>query len=344
MAQDALHDALDAFRRQHRIEDTNDLRDRFYELAPAGADRQNRDLLEEAIEFVEKAGVEAPGYQVACLLLGSGEHHFHHGEPNLANVFQGDMRTLAEMIDREARATHAVHATSDPTAIPPLPAYLHHQHQHFTIEASECRDGEWRHYHFTTLRTQLLELLEGNLARAVSGQFPMASHRVVLEDDQVERQRVPYSLVDQSVRREMTLFTKRMAHTLVDHALEVLQENGAIPGAIGIDKEPDSGPGHPEPLWTVALVDPSDAANLNCGDIIGCSSWLGMFDMAPLVDDIIEWADSQIDSEVAREIERLRGYYAGLQGPPEPYRMIASASFDRLMENIRDHASHQSTS
>jgi|SRR5690554_330458 len=90
----------------------------------------------------------------------------------------------------------------------------------------------------------------------------MANHRVELDGDQVERQRVPYSLADNRVRRELTLFTKRLAHSLADHVLGGLRVSDAIPGTIGISRKPDSGPGQPEPLWTVALVIPADAANL----------------------------------------------------------------------------------
>lgn len=339
MAQDALPEALSAFRRQQRIEDIHDLRDRFYACASQPQAEGGHDLVEMAIDYVHEQGINAPGHQVACLLLGTGEHHFHHGEPNLAHIFQGDMPTLAEMVDQEARATHAAHATHDPATIPPLPAYLRHERQHFTIEASERRDGEWRHYHFTTLRTHLVGRLEEELAGAVAEQLPMASHRVELGDDRVERQRVPYSLADKHVHRDLTLFSKRLAHRLADHALGILQGEDGIPGAIGIDREPDSGPGHPEPLWTIALAEPSDAARLNCGDIEGCMNWLGTFDMAPWMDDIVEWGSEQIDREVRREITRLREQYAGLQGPPEPYRMVASASLDRLLENIREEVS-----
>jgi len=102
MAQDALHEALNAFRRQHRIEDTHDLSDRFYTCISSAQEEGSKELVELAIDYVRKQGVDAPGYQVACLLPGTGEHHFHHGEPNLAHVFQGDMPTLAEMIDQEA--------------------------------------------------------------------------------------------------------------------------------------------------------------------------------------------------------------------------------------------------
>lgn len=339
MVQDALHEALSAFRHQHRIDDMHDLREWFDACASSAKAEGGKELVELAIDYMHEQGVYAPGYQIACLLLGTGEHHFHHGEPNLARVFQGDMPTLAEMVDQEARATHAAHAQHDPISTLPLPAYLRYQRENFTIEASERRHGEWRHYHFTTLRTHLLERLEDDITGTAAELVTMANHRVEFDGDQVERQQVPYSLADNRMRQELTLFTKRLAHSLADHVLGDLRESDGIPGAIGISREPDRGSGHPEPLWTVALVDPADATNLNSGNIEICMNWLGTFDMAPWMDDIIEWAGEQTDREVRREIERLREQYAGLQGPPEPYRMVMSASLDRLLESIREQVS-----
>ncbi|QTP54679.1 hypothetical protein HNO51_08270 [Billgrantia sulfidoxydans] len=336
MAQDALHQALSAFRHQQRIEDMNDLRDRFYALAAAGGDGEQKDLLEEAIDFVKEAGVDAPGYQVACLLLGTGEHHFHHGEPNLAHVFQGDMPTLAEMIDQEARTTHAAHLKHDPASTPPLPAYLRHQRQQFTIDASELRDGEWRHYEFTSLRNLILGELEQRVAGTQAELLPFTTHRVDLGEGWVERQHVPASSADNLVRRDLVLFNKRLAHSLTDYAMTVLQRDNALPAAIGITREPDTGPGHPEPLYTVALVNPGDASALNCGDIIDCMNWLGTFELAPVLEDVMAWGEAQLDRVLPAEIERLQGHYAAVQGPPEPYRQMMDDQLDRLLEGIRE--------
>lgn len=189
------------------------------------------------------------------------------------------------MIDQEARATHAVHAQHNPKPIPPLPSYLRYQRENFTFEASEHRHGEWRHYHFTTLRTHLVERLEDDITGTTAKLVPMANHRVELDGDQVKRQRVPYSLADHRVRRELTLFTKRLTHSLADHVLGDLSESNATPGAIGISREPNRCTGHPEPL------DGHPSRSGGCDQLQqwqhrGLHDWLGTFDMAPWMDNI----------------------------------------------------------
>lgn len=56
----------------------------------------------------------------------------------------------------------------------------------------------------------------------------------------------------------------------------------------------------------------------------------------------IEWAGEHVNSEVRREIERLREQYTGRQEPPEPYRMVTSAGLHRLLESIREQISQDS--
>ncbi|CAM3846725.1 hypothetical protein VRRI112168_02910 [Vreelandella rituensis] len=332
MATRAFHLALEDFRQQMAIEDMSDLRDQFYASAGPGP-YDHSTLIDRAKDFLEAKDLKIPAYQVVSLLMGTGEHHFHHLEHNLGHVFQSDMPTLAQMIEQDAKATHAAHLEHDPASIPPLPAYLHHQRQRISLEAVERRNDQWRHYHFTSLHAYLLERLEGNITAIRAELLPMARHRVDHGENRVERQHVPLSLSENLVRGELTLFTKRLAHDLADRALKTLAKSQAIPARIGILREPQAGPGIPDPLWIVALVHPADAAHLPCADIEDALHQLGMFELDPWFEEVVAWANEQASLELAREIKQLKIHFAHVQGPPEPYRVIMNADLDRLMES-----------
>lgn len=150
-----------------------------------GAFLTREDLSGEAIAFCKSRGVSESPAQIVASLLGTGPHKFHHLEPNLSQVFQGDIDTLADMIDRDTRSTHAVHA-GGAAGFPPYPAYLYHQRQHFSLEAIDHRTGEWRYWHLTTLREHLMDRLEARLVALASAQVPRVIHRVSLGGGRVE--------------------------------------------------------------------------------------------------------------------------------------------------------------
>lgn len=298
------------------------------------------DLVAEAITFCESRGVTDSNARIVSRLLGVGPHGFHHLEPNLAGAFQADMPSLAHMIEREARATYAAHTEGQrETLFVPLPAYLHHQRQHFSLEAVECRNGQWRFLHLTTLRQHLVDLLEGQLVTQAAECIPRARNRTALDRARVELQRVASAASEDEVHRHLVLYGKRLAHSLID---EVLSDLSAIPGRVGVSPPgPDDFgfPGEPAGTWTLALVHPGDADKIRCADIEDSLSQLGTFPLCEWTEAVLQRVTREAGAHLAQEVDRLRTSLHAMQGPPVPRRMIINESmadlFDESAEEIQ---------
>lgn len=294
----------------------------------------HRDLAGEAIEFCKRRGVSESPARIVASLLGVGPHRFHHLEPNLSRVFQGDIDTLGDMIDRDTRSTHAAHAGGE-AGFPPYPAYLYHQRKHFSLEAIEYRTGEWRYWHLTTLRQHLMDRLEGRFVALASAQVPRATHRVSLGSDHVELLDVTCSAREDAVSRRLTLYGRRLAFSLVD---EALANPETIPGRVGISSPgPDDFGTEEEPTgtWTLALTNEDDAALIRCEDIDASANSLGVFSLSDWARGVVRHAISKAEVMLAQETVRLRDELKELQGPAEPRRMVVDASLADLFEEAR---------
>lgn len=322
MPDTALNAALDLFRAKLGIETPAALRTAFY-------DRD--DLVRQACEFCEQQGVDSSGARVVSRLVGIGRNGFHHLEPNLRAVYQGDMPRLAHMIECEASTRHAVHADClhDPQ-LDPLPAYLNHKRGHFSLEAVECRNGEWRYWHLTTLRQHFSDTLETLFYSLANKCVPTTRHRAVRPSNKVELQTVAKTASEDEIARELRLYAQRFVCATVD---TLLADPKAIPGRVGMSppRPDDYGtPDDPTGTSTLALMYPGDADLIVCKDVVTSAVSLGAFPLTEWIDGVVGEATRNAVDEFTAEAARLRNLMASLQGPPEPRRMIIPARYENL--------------
>ena len=128
------------------------------------------------------------------------------------------------------------------------------------------------------------------------------------------------SLDEEMTARELVLSAHRVVHFLVN---DLSRRGTTPPERVGILRDPlGVSADDPASVWTYAVGDFADTAQLRCDDIEAGAQSLGAYALDKWAEPAIAGMHPQADVMLHEEEARARAAHADLQGPPAPHRAV----------------------